>query len=86
MPPTPNDCVYAIYAALTNAGVTADMSVGDICDALIAQFTSMTFDGLTGETMAWSDTGEVSKEPKGMVIQGRPVRWHGVALPNVSAA
>ena len=63
------DCVYAIYAALTNAGVTADMSVGDICDALIAQFTSMTFDGLTGEGMTWAADGAVTKSPKGMVIQ-----------------
>ena len=25
--------------------------------------------GLTGENMSWKDTGEVSKEPKGMVIK-----------------
>ena len=26
--------------------------------------------GLTGADMTWSTTGEVSKEPKGMVIKG----------------
>ena len=64
------DCVYAIYNALTKAGATADMSAGDICDKLIAQFTSMTFDGLTGEGMTWDASGAVTKSPKGMVIQG----------------
>lgn len=63
------DCVYAIYNALTNAGVTTDMSVSDICDALIGQFTSMSFDGLTGESMTWGVDGAVTKSPKGMVIQ-----------------
>ena len=63
------DCVYAIYNALNNAGVTADMSASDICDAMIAQFTSMTFDGLTGEGMTWGVDGAVTKSPKGMVIQ-----------------
>ena len=63
------DCVYAIYNALTEAGVTADMSASDICDKLVAQFTAMTFDGLTGEGMTWDVTGAVTKSPKGMVIQ-----------------
>ena len=63
------DCVYAIYNALTEAGVTADMSASDICDKLMAQFTAMTFDGLTGEGMTWDASGAVTKSPKGMVIQ-----------------
>ncbi len=64
------DCIYAIYEACKAAGVTADMSKEDICEKLTAQFTSsdFTFDGLTGEGMTWSDSGEVSKSPKGMVI------------------
>lgn len=66
------DCVYALQAALEKGGCTPDMSASDVCDKLVEVFTSgdFTFDGLTGETMAWSDSGEVSKEPKGMVIQG----------------
>lgn len=65
------DCVYAIYEACQKAGVTADMDAQTICDKLIAQFTdpSFTIDGLTGEGMTWSTTGEVSKAPKGMVIK-----------------
>ena len=65
------DCVYAIYDAIQKGDITADMSTSDICDKLISVFTSpdFTFSGLTGESMTWSDTGEVSKPPKGMVIQ-----------------
>ena len=63
------DCVYAIYQALTAAGVTPDMDASAICDALIGQFTTMTFDGLTGSGMTWSADGAVTKSPKGMVIE-----------------
>ena len=65
------DCVYAIYEACQKAGVTADMSVSDICDKMVETFTSgdFTFDGLTGGGMTWAATGEVSKEPKGMEIK-----------------
>ena len=65
------DCVYAIYEACQKAGVTADMSASDICDKMIETFTSsdFTFNGLTGTGMTWSTTGEVSKDPKGMVIK-----------------
>ena len=62
------DCVYAYYQALTNAGATPDMSAEELCDLMIEQFSTMTFDGLTGEGMTWTD-GQVSKSPKGMVIQ-----------------
>ena len=63
------DCVYAYAQALEAAGATPDMSAADLCDAMIAQFTSMTFDGLTGESMTWGADGAVTKAPKGMVIQ-----------------
>ena len=65
------DCVYAIYAACESAGVTADTSASDLCDALKGVFTSadFSFDGITGLGMTWSENGEVSKSPKGMVIQ-----------------
>ena len=62
------DCVYAYKQALENAGATPDMSAEDLCDKMIEQFTSMTFDGLTGAGMKW-DKGAVSKEPKGMEIK-----------------
>ena len=64
------DCVYAIYNALQKAGVTdAGLSAGELCDTLLEQFTSMSFDGLTGESMTWGADGAVSKSPKGMYIQ-----------------
>ena len=65
------DGVYAIYEACKAEGITADMSASDICEKLIARFTSsdFSFNGLTGDNMHWSETGEVSKAPKGMVIK-----------------
>lgn len=65
------DCVYAVYEACKAENVTPDMSAQDICEKLIARFTSeeFTINGLTGENMKWSATGEVSKAPKGMIIK-----------------
>ena len=64
------DCVYAIYEACQAANVTGDMSAADICETLIATFTSdFTFDGITGTGMTWDANGEVAKDPKGMVIE-----------------
>lgn len=65
------DCIMSIYEACKAQGITADMSASDICEKLIAQFTSPDFkiDGLTGTQMQWSKTGEVSKPPKGMIIK-----------------
>lgn len=63
------DCVYAYKMAIEVAGATPDMSAADINDKLIGVFSTITFDGLTGEGMTWAKTGEVSKSPKGMVIE-----------------
>lgn len=65
------DCIYAIYEACKAEGITSDMSASDICDKLISRFTAngFTINGLTGENMTWSESGEVSKAPKGMVIK-----------------
>ena len=63
------DCVYALKQAMEAAGCTPDMSYEDICSAMIEQFTSMTFDGLTGTGMTWSASGEVSKLPLAVVIK-----------------
>ena len=63
------DCVYAIYEACQKGKVTSDMTAEEVCDIMIAQFTAMSFDGLTGAGMTWSAKGEVTKSPKGMVIQ-----------------
>ena len=71
------DCVKAIAQAIEAAGLTPDQSTSDLCDALIAQFTdpSFTYSGLTGDNMTWSTTGEVTKDPKGMVIE------NGIYMP-----
>ncbi len=63
------DVIYALYQACTNAGITADMDNAEICEKLIAEFTSMTFDGLTGSGMTWDSTGAVSKSPMAVVIE-----------------
>jgi branched-chain amino acid transport system substrate-binding protein len=63
------DAVYTIYTALQAAGCTSDMSAADICEALIAVMPTITVDGLTGEGMTWSSTGEVSKSPRAVVIK-----------------
>jgi branched-chain amino acid transport system substrate-binding protein len=63
------DAVYTIYNALQAAGCTSDMSAADICEALIAVMPTITVDGLTGEGMTWSSTGEVSKSPRAVVIK-----------------
>lgn len=67
------DCIYALRAAIEQSAVTPDMDYSDICDALVETFTSedFSFTGLTtaGEAATWSDTGEISKQPMGMVIE-----------------
>jgi len=63
------DCIYAYKQALENAKATPDMDAKTLCDLMIQQFTTMTFDGLTGSGMTWNTSGQVSKSPKGMIIQ-----------------
>ena len=64
------DCIYAMYKAATEAGIDpASMDHSAICDAMVAKFTSMTFDGLTGASMTWGKDGTVSKLPNAVVIQ-----------------
>ncbi len=63
------DCVYAIAQALEESGVRASDATSDITAALEKEFTSMTFNGLTGSDVTWNANGEVSKAPKAVVIQ-----------------
>ena len=65
------DCIYALYQACNNAGVTADMTAEEINDLMIEQFSTMDFEGLTtgGAAATWNEAGEISKVPQGMVIQ-----------------
>ena len=63
------DVVYAIYQAALAGNINGDMDASDICEALKTQFSSMTFDGLTGDGMTWDASGAVSKAPKAVVIK-----------------
>lgn len=62
------DCVYAIYECVQNGSINGDMSASDMCDALKAQFTTMTFNGTTGEGQTWSADGTVNKPPRVYVV------------------
>ena len=65
------DVVNAIYQGCQKAGITADMAADEIGKKLVETFTNPDFkiDGITGSAMTWSKEGEISKEPKGMVIK-----------------
>ena len=63
------DGVYIVKAALEAAGCTGDMSSADICEALVGVMSSISVDGLTGQGMTWSASGEVSKAPMAVVIE-----------------
>lgn len=63
------DVIYSIYQAVLAGGINGDMDASEISDALKTQFTSMTFDGLTGTGMTWDATGAISKNPKAVVIK-----------------
>ena len=63
------DVAYVIAAACEAGKVTPDMTAEQICEILMEQVLSMSFDGLTGEGMQWSEDGAVSKEPKAVKIE-----------------
>ena len=73
------DCIYVLKQAIEAAGVTPDMDASAISDALKEAIVAddFSYTGLTtaGEAATWSDTGEISKMPMGMVIQ------NGVYMP-----
>ena len=63
------DCVYALYAAINNAGITAETSAEDACELLIAAMQELDITGVTGE-MVWDATGAVNKTPRVVRIEG----------------
>ncbi len=63
------DAIYIIKAAMEKAGVTAEMSVSEMCDAMKAAMTQITVDGLTGSAITWSEDGEPTKAPKAVVTE-----------------
>ena len=60
------DCIWALYDALKDEDISTDISASELCDILMAKFTSadFKFDGLTGDGMTWDNTGAVSKSPR----------------------
>ena len=62
------DSIYAIYQACEKGGVTADMDAHEIAKVMKEQFTSMSFEGLTGNT-TWNTNGEASKTPRAVIIK-----------------
>ena len=63
------DVIYSIYNAYTAAGLKGGESTADITTALVAQFTSMKVDGLTGSGMTWDTNGMISKSPAAVVVE-----------------
>lgn len=61
------DSVYVVKAAIEAAGATPDMSVSDLCDAMVGAMPSVTYDGVTGKSITWTADGEPSKAP--LVVQ-----------------
>ena len=65
------DAIYTLYQAIQAAGVTADMSNEEICDALIEVMPTLAVTGLTsaGSEMTWDANGAVSKDPTAVIIE-----------------
>ena len=62
------DAVYAIKLAAEDAGLTPDMEMSDMCEAMKVSMTNIELEGLTG-TITWDETGEPDKEPKAVIIE-----------------
>ena len=69
------DVIYALYNAMTAAGVTGNESAEELCTILEGQFATMTVDGLTGTGMHWDENGMISKSPAAVVVE------NGVYVP-----
>ncbi len=63
------DVIWAMYQACNAAGVDGSESNEEICAKMIEQFTTMTYDGITGAGMTWDEDGFVSKAGSIVVIQ-----------------
>lgn len=56
------DSIYVIKAALEAAGATPDMDASALCDAMKAAMPDVSYDGVTGKGITWTD-GEPNKAP-----------------------
>lgn len=65
------DAIMAVYAAMKAAGVNdVTISASDLCDKLVATFTSSTFSysGVTGKNMTWTAAGSCNKDANIVVL------------------
>lgn len=62
------DAIYAIKAAGEKVGITPDMDMSAICEAMKGAMTEISLDGLTGVGMTWDASGEPNKAPKAVQI------------------
>lgn len=62
------DAIYAIKVAAEKAGITPDMDMSAICEAMKTSMPQITLDGLTGVGMTWDVSGEPNKAPKAVKI------------------
>lgn len=63
------DVIWSMYQACVAAGITGEETTEEICNAMIEQFTSMTYDGITGAGMTWDADGFVDKAGTVVVIK-----------------
>ena len=57
------DALYIIKAVAEAQGITADMSISDMCEAMKTGMTQASFTGLTGADISWGEDGEPNKQP-----------------------
>ena len=62
------ECDYAVRVVRALWGESR-LSVSDICDALKKGMTEITYDGLTGKSITWSEDGEPTKDPTVVVVK-----------------
>ncbi|MBQ1490758.1 MAG: amino acid ABC transporter substrate-binding protein, partial [Blautia sp.] len=62
------DGMYIIKQAAETAGITPDMDFSEICDAMKAAMTEISFSGITGD-ITWTADGEPTKDPIAVVIK-----------------
>ncbi len=59
------DAVYVVKAAIEKSGATPEDGTSAICDKLVSAMTQITLDGLTGDGMTWSASGESQQSSQG---------------------
>ena len=65
------DAVYIIKKVAEEQGITADMSISDMCDKMKAGMATVTIDNVltSPTTITWTADGEPNKDPRAVIIQ-----------------